>query len=144
MKIGLIGCVHTKLDTPAPARDLYTSPLFKYRRLYVETFCHDWGILSAKHGLLLPDQVVEPYEEKLKPQHAENWALNVRRQLLRQWGPLDKHEWKIHAGLNYRKHLPVYFFCPVVGMGLGEQLHFYKATLSAYRSDQVQTSVPGV
>ena len=32
MRIGLVGCVKSKLDTAASARDLYTSPLFLRRR----------------------------------------------------------------------------------------------------------------
>lgn len=29
MRIGLVGCGKTKLDNAAPARDIYTSPLFR-------------------------------------------------------------------------------------------------------------------
>ena len=61
--IGLIGCGARKLSTAAPARDLYTGPLFLAARAYVEVRCERWGILSAKHGFLDPDEVVEPYDQ---------------------------------------------------------------------------------
>lgn len=63
--IGLVACCKTKLDRPAPARELYTGTLFKLATQWLEPRCSSWAILSAKHGVLLPHQVVEPYEQTL-------------------------------------------------------------------------------
>ena len=53
--IYLVACVAAKLDRPAPARDLYTSPWFQKARAYVERQGGQWFVLSAKHGLIAPD-----------------------------------------------------------------------------------------
>lgn len=87
--IALVACCATKRDTACPARDLYVSPLFKLSRRYVEQRGLPWMILSAKHGLLDPDTVVEPYNLTLSqmttPQRRA-WAAHVRGQLYRRFG----------------------------------------------------------
>jgi hypothetical protein len=64
-KIIVVGCGQTKLDIDAPARDLYTGSLFVSQRRYAEASGCRWGILSAKHGFVLPDQVLAPYDVQL-------------------------------------------------------------------------------
>jgi hypothetical protein len=54
----LVGCVKTKLAHAAPARDLYTSTLFRGRRRYAEQTQRPWFILSARWGLLAPQEAV--------------------------------------------------------------------------------------
>ncbi|WP_263588822.1 DUF6884 domain-containing protein [Sphingopyxis sp. GC21] len=61
----LVACVARKLDRPAPARDLYISAWFRKARAYVERQGRQWFILSAKHGLIDPDDVIPPYDESL-------------------------------------------------------------------------------
>lgn len=63
--VGLVGCVKSKLSRPAPAQELYTSALFEGRRRWVEQTCDRWFILSALHGLVHPDEVLEPYDQAL-------------------------------------------------------------------------------
>lgn len=58
--VGLVGCASQKLKRPAPARELYVSPLFKKASAYAEATCDRWYVLSAKHGLVHPDAVLEP------------------------------------------------------------------------------------
>jgi hypothetical protein len=72
LTVGLVRFVKTKLHTPTPAQDLYTSAVFVGRRAWVEQSCDRWFILSAKHGLVDPEQVLEPYDESLvgKPRSA--------------------------------------------------------------------------
>lgn len=60
--ITLVGCGKAKRENAAPARDLYTSSYFAAKRNYVERSGREWYVLSAKHGLLDPDEVVEPYD----------------------------------------------------------------------------------
>lgn len=50
MRVALVSCVKTKRDTPHPAKDLYTSPLFKGLRRYAEAHADTWFILSAEFG----------------------------------------------------------------------------------------------
>lgn len=42
----LMGCVKTKRDRPAPARELFTSPLFVRRLAYAEAVGRPWFILG--------------------------------------------------------------------------------------------------
>ena len=39
--------------------------LFAGRRRYVERTCDSWWILSAVHGLVAPDDALEPYDVTL-------------------------------------------------------------------------------
>lgn len=57
----LVSCVSKKNDYPCLARDLYVSPWFVGARRYEESLGVPWYILSAKYGLVAPDQVIAPY-----------------------------------------------------------------------------------
>ena len=61
----LIGCSDSKLDTPAPARDLYTGALFCASVRWAESWHFDWAVLSALHGFVEKDEVLEPYNATL-------------------------------------------------------------------------------
>ena len=65
-RIALVSCVKKKRGSAAFARDLYLSQLFRGLRCYAESHADVWYILSAEHGLLKPDQIVEPYERTLR------------------------------------------------------------------------------
>ncbi len=67
MRIGLVGCCKKKLDRAAPARELYQSDLFKSSVAWLEARdeLDGWAILSAKHRLVMPDDVIYPYELSL-------------------------------------------------------------------------------
>ncbi len=78
--IGLISCSAQKLDRAAPARELYTSALFRGSLSYAERRCSSVFVLSAKHGLVELDQVVEPYNLKLNDLNRKDraaWATYV-------------------------------------------------------------------
>ena len=128
--IGLVGCSSAKLSRPAPARELYTSPLFRKASTYAELTCARWFILSAKHGLLNPDQVVEPYDVKLgtnartsPPIH--EWADRVRGQLATELADTPRAVLVTLAGVQYQTVLrPCQwpFRIPMKGLGIGQQL----------------------
>jgi hypothetical protein len=48
-----------------PAEDLYNSDLFYKSRRFAQANFDSWLILSAKHGLLQPDYLIEPYDQNL-------------------------------------------------------------------------------
>ncbi len=63
-KATLVQCTKSKRYEAAPAKDLYDkSHLFTLMREYAEVCNRPWYILSAKHGLVDPDTVLEPYDE---------------------------------------------------------------------------------
>lgn len=78
--LALISCTKAKLSKSAPARDLYSSPAFQMKRKLAERAGASWVVLSAKHGILQPDDVVEPYDETLTTMGVgarKAWARNV-------------------------------------------------------------------
>lgn len=144
MKVALIACCGAKLSGPAPAHQLYQSALFKKSRQYAETFCDEFAILSAKHGLVLADQLIDPYDVTLTEMTAagrREWAGLVMAQLMDRW-PLYREP--VHfvflAGANYRDNLmwmlfaaketistasvPVEVSVPMQGMAIGHQLQW--------------------
>jgi hypothetical protein len=62
-------CAARKLDRPAPARELYVSQLFEKASAYATAARDRRYVLSAKHGLVQPDTVLEPYDVRLGARH---------------------------------------------------------------------------
>ncbi len=58
----LVSCVKGKRAEPLPAKELYDSTRFKLCRRYVEGLGGRWLILSAKHGVVSPEEVIAPYD----------------------------------------------------------------------------------
>jgi hypothetical protein len=58
----LVGCCRDKGPVPTAARALYRSPRFRLAVEWAEASRCPWFILSGKHGLLAPDDVVAPYD----------------------------------------------------------------------------------
>lgn len=67
----IVGCGASKLGHEAPARELYTGSLFVAARRHVEALGALWLVLSAKYGIVEPDQVLAPYEQKLARRGAD-------------------------------------------------------------------------
>lgn len=137
--VGLVGCASQKLQRPAPARELYVSQLFKKTSAYAEATCDRWYILSAKHGLVHPDAVVEPYDMRLgtndgtsPPIHA--WAAGVQEQMAAEFAGLEGVTLVVLAGEQYRTILSVSPWpseVPMKGLGIGQQLGWLTAQLNA-------------
>jgi hypothetical protein len=82
----LIQCTNSKRDTPAAARDLYDeSRYFRVMRSWAHARDVPWFILSAKHGLLDPDDHIAPYDSVgLSEQQATEIATELRRRGVRE------------------------------------------------------------
>lgn len=108
------------------------STWFTKARAYVESAGGRWFILSAKHGLLTPDDWVEPYNLTLADLRAparRAWAQRVLHSLAPRIAPADRVV--ILAGARYREHLVpglrarlVQVDLPFEGLGIGEQLRW--------------------
>src|SRR5664280_3570422 len=66
------------------------------RRTYVERSCDEWWILPALHGLVHPDEVLEPYEfsslydpKARSPQGGLDWSGRRESNSRPQLGKLD-------------------------------------------------------
>lgn len=136
--VGLVGCASQKLTRPAPARDLYVSQLFRKTSAYAEATCDRWYILSAKHGLIHPDTVIEPYDMRLgtndrtsPPIHT--WAAMVRDQLDIELAGIEGLTLVALAGEQYRTVLLGSRWpsvVPMKGLGIGQQLGWLTARLT--------------
>lgn len=81
MKIGLVGCGKKKENTAKPAAYLYSSQYFELKRNYADQECDIWFILSAKHGLVKPHKIIEPYNTNIKEVDSDKWSHKVINQL---------------------------------------------------------------
>ncbi|MET1155545.1 DUF6884 domain-containing protein [Arthrobacter sp.] len=132
-------CAARKLDRPAPARELYVSQLFEKASAYAKATRDRWYILSAKHGLIHPDEVIEPYDVRLGTNHRtatpiHTWAAGVRDQLADELDGLQNVKLIALAGEQYRTALngvPWPSEVPMKGLGIGHQLGWLPGKLSA-------------
>ncbi|MEP9362191.1 DUF6884 domain-containing protein [Nocardioides sp. CN2-186] len=102
--IVLVGCVKTKLAQGAAAKDLYVSDYFTKMRGYAEASGRPWFILSAEHGLVGPEDWLEPYERYLPDTSRDYrlaWGEKVAEQLESAGGPLSGLVLDVHAGAAY-------------------------------------------
>lgn len=103
-KIYLVSCVSRKKKVPAPAKDLYTSVWFRKAKRFVEDRRGKWFILSAKYGLLHPEEVVEPYDSSLHhmaKKERKAWARGVLQKLEEE----EFDEVVLLAGKVYREFI---------------------------------------
>ncbi len=136
-KIHLVSCVRQKDSRAREARDLYLSDWFFKARAYVESHRFRWFILSAKHGVMDPSAVTEPYDMTLNTMRVHlrrEWAARVAEQLGAILQPGDTVA--ILAGARYREfitgHLSRMGYAvevPMNGMRIGEQLRWLKMNI---------------
>jgi cytoplasmic iron level regulating protein YaaA (DUF328/UPF0246 family) len=130
--VALVSCVKAKRAASSPARDLYSSPLFRGLRAYAERRADMWFILSAEYGVVHPDEVIEPYEKTLNKMSKRDrvaWAERVERQLLEVL-PIGA-EVILLAGSRYREGIEPFLrdqgfdvSVPLEGLGIGHQLRW--------------------
>ncbi|MBX7435453.1 hypothetical protein JDV09_25655 [Mycobacterium sp. Y57] len=135
--IVLVTCVKTKRDRPSPAKDLYTSALFRKQRAYAERSGVPWFILSAEHGLVAPDEWLAPYERYLPDMSKEfrsAWSAWVAARLEVLAGSLAGKTIEIHAGSVYLdavrpdlEALGATVTDPLRGLSMGQRLSWYDA-----------------
>jgi hypothetical protein len=133
MKIALISCTKLKHDFECKAQDMYLpSNLFSKAREYVENKGYDkWFILSAKYGLLDPNELIETYNvtlNNMKANEIKEWSVGVFDKLI-QHSPTHID---FYAGEKYRKYIipllemkGVDYNIPLKGLGIGQQMQYY-------------------
>lgn len=134
MRYIILGCGKTKERELLPAKDLYTGSLFTAARKYAEASPHPWGIISAAHGLVLPDTVIVPYNLQMGASNAaiEPVAKKVQDQInTLGWSGV----FELHMGIRY---LAVFWWLrrnrlipsitleqPLEDLEVGARLHWY-------------------
>lgn len=131
-RIYLVSCVSRKKSHPAPAQNLYVSDWFKKARAYVLKSGSPWFILSAKHGLVHPDEILAPYEQTLNNMRAAErraWAEKVQHQMETMLPDAD--EIVLFAGQRYREYIEHWLRgrfasvqVPMLGLPIGKQLRW--------------------
>ncbi len=62
----IIGCSKKKLHCRVPVKSFYTGQLFKMIKNLAEKNSFRYIVISGKYGLLYPNDVISPYDQKLK------------------------------------------------------------------------------
>lgn len=136
MKLGLVSCTSKKKNHKCRAEEMYlASPLFRRAWNYARKNYDINIILSAKYGLLLPDDEISPYNLALKNMRKEDrkrWAENVFKQMKNRLKLRDIKEAYFHTGKEYREFLipklekiGIKCFVPLKGLPIGKQLRWY-------------------
>jgi len=138
--IALISCGSKKLDIRAPARDLYTSPLFRMTVHYVEEVLRvPWFVLSALHRVVHPDTPLSPYDfmmTKMSKREREAWSQRVRVELrtLSCWDRTGERIVTAFAGDDYLRglrHTDDFTLSePMAGKMIGARLAWLKAQVT--------------
>lgn len=133
----LISCVKKKLNHVAPAKDLYTSPLFRLSWKYAQTCNPDKiFILSAKYHLLNPENAVEPYDQTLRhmnSQERKEWSAEVLKEL-KSNTDTKNDKFVLLAGRTYLKYIEdeiVHKEEPLKGLSFGRRISRLKELTKA-------------
>lgn len=122
-QIAFIACSKRKRRVPGKAREVYQGSLFKKALAYCEARFDKTFILSAKYGLIEPDDFISPYEQTLNRMSQADrkaWVIKVKEQLLEK--QIVGFFW-FFTGERYSE-----FFMgekPLRGLSLGRQLQWF-------------------
>lgn len=141
--VALVSCSAKKLSRAAAARELYTSALFAKSLVFAERTCSVTYVLSAMHGLVELDRVLDPYEYSLLQATGVEravWAARIVQTLFERHGA--QAEYVVLAGDAYARPLRAAFSAlpdfprsthlidpdqihePLVGLQIGERLRW--------------------
>ncbi len=104
----LISCSRQKREQACAAGDLYISDRFLKARKHAQATGRQWYVLSAKWGLLHPDDIIAPYDMDLTEQSSSYrtaWAEWVAARLEQAEGSLRGRTVQIHASEAYSQPL---------------------------------------
>ena len=126
--IALVACCSRKASAPTLARDLYQGDLFRKSVALVEQRRLPWFVLSAKHGVLEPGELVAPYNfamADLGRADRERWARRACTAIALLVEPCAV---LMLAGVPYREWLAPMLEdrgfvveTPLEGLGIGRQ-----------------------
>ncbi len=137
-RICLVGCCKQKATRPCQGKDMYLSPLFRFCRRWAERHCQAWAILSAHYGIVLPDEVIEPYDVTIGQRTGYGCRMNPAEYMSWMYGHAQArflchhvpYELIVLAGKEYHAclaHFRIRYTAPLDGLGIGERLAWLKA-----------------
>lgn len=131
----LVGCGAAKAPKASKAKDLYTGSLFRAARKHAERLGAEWRILSARYGLVKPERVIKPYNQRMYCNALERvqWATAATTGLTWEMGGKDI-EVIVLAGEAYADPICAVLesrgiIChrPLAGLTMGKRLQWFKA-----------------
>lgn len=139
--MGLIACSMSKSQEARRAKELYTGDLFKKSRRYLELMGVRYVILSAKLGVIEPEEIICPYECTLNEMDfiaRQGWAQKVASRIQE----IEPRGGKllILAPKRYREfasYLPAQKYeleAPLAGKGIGQQQAWLKHQIQLLQS----------
>jgi hypothetical protein len=134
--LGLVSCTKSKKRYRCAAREMYeASDLFRKGYGYAIKHYDYVAILSAKYGLLMPDDEIDPYDLTLLSMtvgQQKEWAERTHKQMKSKLPMNEISEVFFHSSLAYRKHLTelldsdgIECVAPLEGLGFGKQKVWY-------------------
>jgi len=139
VSIALVGCSGPKLKHPAPARQFYTSQLFRSTLELAERRHDVVYVISAKHELVALDQVVAPYDltmGNIAKEWRVIWGLRVWGSIVNRHQGVDR-QIHVYAGKDYAQPIrsagfhQATFHEPLAKMQVGQRLQWLKQQLAA-------------
>ncbi|WP_244125172.1 DUF6884 domain-containing protein [Burkholderia gladioli] len=102
-RLVVLACSATKLAHAAPAIELYRGVMYSTYRANVRAeTAPAVMILSARHGFIRPDTVIEPYEQRMTEARAEALLEEFARAMPAAW-PTGARTILLAGGKNYRR-----------------------------------------
>jgi hypothetical protein len=133
----VVSCGAQKRPQPAPAAQIYTGPYFVAALACARRLADDKDIriLSAKHGLLRLDTIVEPYEQRFGRPGAID-VETAKRQAYEQ-GLLERRVvafcGRDYAAFLTRVFRPDLVVTPLAGIGgMGRQIQWFQRQETAW------------
>jgi len=134
--LGLVSCTKSKQPHACPAEEMYMpSAIFRKAWQYAGKHYDSRGVLSAKYGLLLAEDVIAPYDETLKSAGGSQrlaWARMVLDQMRRRLDMSEIRDVYFHCPEAYSYPLATLLeergtkvHLPMKGLRQGEQLSWY-------------------
>lgn len=130
----IVACTRQKVWGRLPARELYaTSDWFTKARDHIEARNAPWLIISARYGLVDPEQEIDPYEQPLEGLSPKGYRELTRLvdDQIRERG-LQGHRCVLFAGTHYRELLTPRLKArfgvidtPLEHLGIGEQKRWF-------------------
>lgn len=77
----ITACGSKKEDKPAPAGKLYKSPRIRYLYKKAKELKVPFYILSAKYGLINSDTIIQPYDQIMTKERAQELLSQVKEEL---------------------------------------------------------------
>ena len=129
----LLACCKDKRVFSCCAGHMYQGQLFKKSLAFAQTFADKILILSAKHGPIELEQVIEPYNVTLNHGMTKIEKLEYVTKCWKGLAPYEGWRFVYLAGEKYRNGLP-HGEAPMEGLPIGKQLQWLTNQLKERKS----------